>query len=110
MLGRVRRSRETWKRLVVEFERSGLAREQFARRRGLNLGNFTFWYYKLRGEARANATSQAIQFVPVRVTTSDTGEGLDVFEARIRQLALRFRVGADLDYVSALLVRLAPPC
>ncbi len=110
MLGCVRRSRDTWKRLVVELERSGLTREQFARRRGLNLGNFTFWYYKLRAEARANPPTQAIQFVPVRVTRPDSGEGLDVFEARIRELALRFRVGADVDYVSALLGRLAAPC
>ena len=75
--------------MVVEFEGSGLTLEQFARRRGLNVGNFTFWYYKLRAGARANPASQAIQFVPVRVTTSDAREGLDVFEARIRELIVR---------------------
>ena len=66
-----RRSAKEWKRLVREWERSGLTATAFASRRGLRRDTLVWWRWRLRRDekpkaARPKATKHsAVQLVPV---------------------------------------------
>ena len=50
--GRVRTSREQRRRILAEFERSGMSAAQFARRVGLKYSTFAFWVQRYRRTKR----------------------------------------------------------
>ena len=47
-----RRSRQEWKQIVLEWQRSGLRKAQFTRRHGLNPKTFGFWCWTLKADLR----------------------------------------------------------
>ena len=71
-----RRSKEQWKQLVREHDRSGLSTARFARHRGLNANTLQFWRWKLgrggpkRQAKRRTSTKAAppVRLLPVRMT------------------------------------------
>lgn len=50
--GRVRTSKEQRRRILAEFERSGMSAAQFARRAGLKYSTFAFWVQRYRRTKR----------------------------------------------------------
>ncbi len=52
---RIRRSEETWRELLVRFERSGQTCERFCAEQGLALSSFTRWRQKLRSASHSQA-------------------------------------------------------
>jgi transposase-like protein len=64
MAARRRRSRQEWKQIVLEWQRSGLGKAQFARRHGLNPTTFGFWCWTLKADLAAAPPS--LQLLPVQ--------------------------------------------
>jgi hypothetical protein len=61
-----RRSAKEWKRLVREWERSGLTAGAFASKRGLRRDTLVWWRWRLRrAEKPKVAKPTAVQLVPV---------------------------------------------
>jgi hypothetical protein len=54
---RIRRSEETWRKLVGRFEQSGQMREQFCADQGLALSTFSRWRQRLRSGIQNKASS-----------------------------------------------------
>ncbi len=120
-MSRQRRSREEWRQLVVELEKSGLPRQGFAASRGINWRSLENWRYRFRREQRGRAGTRraaaAVEFVPVRLLgprpatpePSMTRERMtgDVIEARVGATHLRFLAGVDSAYVGQLLAALS---
>jgi transposase-like protein len=59
-----RRSKQEWKQIVLEWQRSGLRKSQFARRHGLNPTTFGFWCWTLKADL-ATAPPR-LQLLPVQ--------------------------------------------
>ena len=59
-----RRSRQEWKQIVLEWQRSGLRKAQFTRRHGLNPKTFGFWCWTLKGDPAA--AQPGLQLLPVQ--------------------------------------------
>ena len=116
---RQRRSREEWRRLVAELEQGGLTRQEFAAERGVNWRSLENWFYRFRREHRVRSDvgrPPAVHFVPVKVPRSRSataalvtpaGMTVDVIEAQIGAMHLRFRTGVDSDYMVRLLAALS---
>ena len=72
-----RRTRQQWKQIVREHDRSGLSTAQFAQGRGLNASTLQVWRWKL-GRDRAGKraakrrtsakTAATVRLLPVRVS------------------------------------------
>jgi hypothetical protein len=61
-----KRSREEWKRLVEAWTVSGESAQDFTKSRGLNARTLQWWRWRLRIDAKEDATL-APRFVPVTV-------------------------------------------
>jgi len=103
-----KRGCELWRELIREYE-SGDRRETqtaFARRRGVSVGTFRLWLYRVR---RERTTGPAL--VPVRVlsSTAPTARWRDDVSLELELpsgVRLRFPVGTDGGYLAALVARL----
>ena len=91
---------------MAEARRSGQTQIEFCRQRGLAVSTLQYWMRKLR---RRLPPGQPVQIVPVRVVPGAVRELAEV-EARVGAVAIRFRAGTAVEYVSALLRALAEPC
>lgn len=104
-----RRGAEFWTAAIAELERSGLTHEMFARRRGLSAATLRSWIYRLRRKRKAS-----VPLVPVRVVAStaptarrSSESRTEIVEVELLSGALvRFAIGADVEYVAALVQRL----
>jgi len=61
-----RRTREIWRNLIRQFERSGKTQEQFATEREIPLTTLRSWIYRLKRESAEEAGA----ILPVRVIGS----------------------------------------
>jgi hypothetical protein len=61
-----RRTREIWKNLIEQYERSGLGQEEYAAKRGIPVGTLRSWIYRLKRER----LEQEAAILPVRVIAS----------------------------------------
>jgi hypothetical protein len=61
-----RRTREIWRKLIGQFERSGKTQEEFAGEREIPVGTLRSWIYKLKREKE----QQTAAILPVRVISS----------------------------------------
>lgn len=107
----MRRGRSEWLSIIQEYKRSGATQAAFCLRRGLKLGSFRGWLYRLR---RRDAAAE-VALVPVEVTESAAPAvarrppGPDMLVA-VAGVDVCFPVGADVDYVAALVVELRSRC
>jgi hypothetical protein len=106
-----RRNRGEWRAIVGAFERSGQTHEEFCVARGLNIGSFRAWLYRIRRDA-----STDVRLVPVAVSMSESSEtavaaggGQAVILVVVGRIELRVPVGSDAAYV-AVLVRELDRC
>ena len=109
----MRRARQEWQGIFEEFEGSGEAHEAFCAQRGLNVGTFRAWLYKLRGTRGRRSRAASVRMIPVRIRAPKqvAAPGADaVVEIAVLGAVLRVRVGTDVRYVAELASALAPRC
>jgi transposase len=87
-----------FRRLVRELERSGLSHREFAERRGVSLHTLRYWLYRMRAEDRGP------DLLPVSVIASPAPVARDgeVELVLAGGLVLRVAVGTEPAYVAAL--------
>lgn len=67
-----RRSRQEWKQIVLEWQRSGLRKAQFTRGHGLNPKTFGFWCWTLKADLAA--AQPRLQLLPVQTVPVAAGK------------------------------------
>lgn len=98
-----RRTREIWRNLVGQFERSGKKREEFAEERGIPVGTLKNWIYRFKREKEEKAAA----ILPVRVISSrsPTASQRDG-GAAVEVVLVRFASGAASDFIADVVTRL----
>ena len=93
--------REHWRRVVAEFEASGLSQRAFWESRGLSRSTFQKWVRRFRCGQPAGGQLQVLE-VQVVDDAPQAGGELEVMLAGAH--SLWFPVGTDPRYVAALAV------
>ena len=127
MDGQEQQGREFWRGVVAEFEgHAGQVQQwDFTQGRGLNLGTFQYWLYKLRRERKKAPSSGPVNaaptaaLVPVEIC-GVTPESQPMVSGEVPApplqpidvafpdgVMVRFAAGTDPVYMSKLLCRLA---
>jgi hypothetical protein len=107
----VRWSREQWVQVVESFERSGQSHERFCVDRGLNVGSFRGWLYRLRREgARSTVARSATRLLPVRIAPPASPEDGTALEITVGDVAVRVRGAIGPRYVAELIAELRGRC
>lgn len=101
-----RRGAGYWSKVVEDYEgHAGQeTHEEFAARRRVSKTTFQKWLYRIRANRRAPAV-RSVRLLPVEITPSPVGDRSISVEL-VGRLALRFAVGTDPAYVSALVAAL----
>ena len=102
---------DEWKKLIAEFEASGLSHKEFVASNELSIGTFQFWLYRTRKKARTrmsdSESDSSPRFLPLEVVASpasSTRGGTENVEVQLRTgTLLRFPVGTDIRYLAELL-------
>jgi hypothetical protein len=99
-----KRTREIWRNLIGQFERSGKTQEEFAAERQIPVGTLRFWIYKLKREKQDRETS----ILPVRViaSTAPPARRPDDESAAVEVLLVRFASGASSELIAEVVTRL----
>lgn len=94
-----RRSRQEWKQIVLEWQRSGLDKAQFARRHGLKPTTFGFWCWTLKADLAAAPPS--LQLLPVQAMPVAAGKAVtpraQLAIVDLTEGTLRVEVSLDAD-------------
>ncbi len=104
---RERRNREWWTKAIRRWRRSGLSAAEFARSESLSDNTLRWWTYELRRQQR-HALVAPEKIVPLEVVTtgdSSTRARAEI-EITVGDVRLALAIGADVDYVAALVGRL----
>ncbi len=104
---RERRDRAWWTNAIRRWRRSGFSAAEFARSENLSDNTLRWWAYELRRrEQHADVAPEKL--VPLEVvTTSDASTSARaVVEITLGDVQLAVAIGADVDYVAALIGRL----
>jgi hypothetical protein len=91
-----RRTREQWRRLVAQFEKSGMTHAAFARSKAVNLASLRAWIYKLRREARS---PRFVEVAPRRRSAALTPKAVVV----VGDARFEFDERPPAEYLAALL-------
>jgi hypothetical protein len=103
-----RKSQEEWSAIIEAHEESGESHKAFCAGRGLSVGTFRGWLYRLRRTGRGPSTSVALLPVQVRMPAQPPApSGIVVAVADIE---VRVAVGADVGYVAGLVAELRSRC
>jgi hypothetical protein len=103
-----RKSRSEWSTIIKAFERSGMPHEAFCSTRGLNVGTFRAWLYRLRREV--SLPSPSVALLPVEVTPATMLTVAPEVVITISGFEVRVPVGADVGYVVGLVAELRSRC
>jgi hypothetical protein len=110
---RARRSRSEWSSIIKAFKKAGGSHEEFCRERGLNLGSFRGWLYRLQ---RKETSAPEVALVPVTVTGVTSlpagevaGTAAEIVVA-VASMDVRVAPGTDVAYVAALVAELRARC
>jgi transposase len=82
-----RRTREIWRNLIGQFERSGKKLEEFAREREIPVGTLKNWVYRIRREKEEEGTA----VLPVRMISSRSPTASQRDNGAVEVMLLRFR-------------------
>ena len=99
----MRRTREQWAALVAAFENANQPVAQFCAKRGVRPKTFAWWRWQLRETAPPG--SNGVKLLRVDVVENATASSPKMTIA-IDDVELRVDVGADVDYIGALVARL----
>lgn len=83
--------------VAADFERSELSQAAFCERRGLEVGTFRHWLYRLRHELRDAATAE--HFVPLVATAGTRAP----FRLRCGNVEMEFAEPPPAGYLAELL-------
>ena len=99
-----RRTREIWRNLIGQLERSGKTQEQFAAEREIPLTTLRSWIYRLRREQEEEAAS----ILPVRVISSHSPSASqpENESAAVEVMLVRFAGGAASEFIADVVTRL----
>ncbi len=103
-----RRTREIWRNLIGQFERSGKSLEQFAAERKIPVGTLTNWVYRIRREKEEAAG----EMLPVRVISSASpsaarrGVPENQEGATVEVMLVRFAGGTTSEFIVEVVNRL----
>lgn len=110
---RTRRSRSEWSSIIRAFKKSGGLHEEFCKERGLNLGSFRGWLYRL--QKRVDPEPE-VALLPVAVTGATSSPPREVAEpaeeivVAVAGVDVRIALGTDVAYVAALVAELRARC
>jgi hypothetical protein len=93
-----RRTEDEWREVVADFDASGLTQELFARKKGLKVGTFRSWVYKIRGASKEPRFVELVKSTPGGETEHVSRTTLLVGEVRVE-----FAERPEVEYVVALL-------
>jgi hypothetical protein len=98
-----RRTREIWRNLIGQLERSGKSREDFAAERGIPVSTLRGWIYKLKQEEEEGAA-----ILPVRVISSrsPSASRSDDGDAAVEVMLVRFAGGTASELIVEVVDRL----
>ena len=103
-----RATRDEREHLLPAYERSGLAQEAFAEKKGLSVSTLRSWIYRRRDAASGAAAEPRL--LPVRVVASPAHEARaagEHFEVALASgVVPRFATGTDAGYVAKLIAAL----
>jgi hypothetical protein len=98
-----RRTREIWRNLISEFERSGKTQEEYAAEREIPVGTLRSWIYYFRREQQ----EQAAPILPVRVISSRSPTASQCDDnAAVEVMLVRFSSGAASEFIAEVMNRL----
>ena len=80
----------------------------FCAERGLRVGTFRGWLYRLQRVAREPSGSLAL--LPVQVTTPEPRHVPSVVVVAVADVEVRVAIGADVGYVAGLVAELRARC
>ena len=105
---RVRKSSSQWSAIIATFQRSGESHRGFCAKRGLEVGTFRTWLYKLR-RAAENVEASAPILLPIEITPSLPAREPELVIA-VAGVELRFAASTDPSYVAGLVAELRARC
>jgi len=95
-----RRGREFWAGVVAEYEGSGQSHDGFCLSRGLEVGTFRRWLYRLRREGSGSRRKgPVLQFLPLVPSSASSGP----VSVRVGQVELSFVELPTATYLAELL-------
>jgi hypothetical protein len=101
-----RRSREIWRNLIGQLERSGKKVEEFAAEREIPVSTLRQWVYRIRREKREQEGS----ILPVRVvgsaSPSEARRSDNTTGAAVEVMLVRFPSDATNDFIADVVTRL----
>ena len=104
----VRKSRSQWSSIIAAFERSGETHLAFCSKRGINVGSFRTWLYRLRLESCPSRGAPML--LPVEVTAPLAVHDRSDIVVAVAGVEVRVAVGADIGYVAGLVAELRSRC
>lgn len=91
-----RRSAEEWKRIISEWQRSGLSKREFARQADIHPGTLGWWQWRLRSEPALP------EFLEVVVEDETRGRAPE-FDLTVGNFGVRVPIGFDAHELRRLL-------
>jgi len=101
----MRRTREQWAALVTAFEQTDQQASRFCASRGIRAKTFAWWRWRLRDTSPRSRNRDDVKLLPVAVVERESGSDARVV-LLVADIEIRFDLGADVDYVAALVARL----
>jgi len=101
----MRRTREQWAALVAAFEQTNQQASRFCANRGIRAKTFAWWRWRLRDTPPRRRSRDDVKLLPVAVVERET-RSVTQLSVSADDVEIRFDVGADVDYVAALIARL----
>jgi hypothetical protein len=99
----MRRTREQWAAMIAAFEKTKQPVERFCAKRGIRPKTFAWWRWQLRDTA-PRSRSNDVKLLAVDVVAGTARDARVVIA--VADYEVRIDVGADVDYVAALVARL----
>lgn len=100
------RSRAWWEQTVSRWRASGLTAGEFAARAGVSERTLRWWSSALRRDTRAERGSKANGPEPIEIALSSASRAPSYVELAVEGAVLRFEVGANVEYLRALVIAL----
>ena len=94
-----RRGREFWAGVVAEYEGSGQSHDGFCLSRGLEVGTFRRWLYRLRRKGSGRRKGPVLQFLPLVPSSTSSGP----VGVRVGEVELSFGELPAASYLAELL-------
>jgi hypothetical protein len=97
-----------WRRVVEEFQTSGLSRKQFCEVRKIKGHSLDYWRARFRSEGRSPTTSPT-EWIPVRLTEEAKTERCSI-SLRVGRVEIEVKHGFDARLLAEVLRVVNPPC